>query len=246
VQVLVPGSGKQIRTDLNSWRQTLTAALGRDNLRLAEFPVRGSQGGALHFEAPVRLYFDGDWQPAAVFMPWVARLGMLPRLDARVVRAALETVRESNSELGIHMSAESLNDQQFRVQVLEALKRNPEAAARIWMEISEAAAFRQIEVFRDFGQQLKALGCKLGLEHVGSHFSRINELQELGLDFIKIDAALIRGASANLTSQAFLRGLCTIAHAIGLQVIAEGVRHENEPDCLFDLGFDGVTGPGVK
>jgi EAL domain-containing protein (putative c-di-GMP-specific phosphodiesterase class I) len=45
---------------------------------------------------------------------------------------------------------------------------------------------------------------------------------------------------------AFLRGLCTIAHSIGLITIAEGVGSAAELGALPDLGIDGMTGPAVK
>jgi len=93
---------------------------------------------------------------------------------------------------------------------------------------------------------LKPLGVKVGLEHVGHLFSRIGELHDLGLDYIKIDASIIRNIQDNTGSQAFLRGLCMIAHSIGLTTIAEGVQSREELDSLPDLGVDAMTGPGVR
>ncbi len=176
----------------------------------------------------------------------VARLGLLPQLDMTVIHAALSELKKRETCLGVNVSGEALSDSSFRQQALQAVAENSQVAPRLWLEIPETAAFRQLDEFRSLCRELKSYGCKIGLEHVGNHFSRINELHDLGLDFIKIDAALIRGATSNHASQAFLRGLCTIAHAIGLQVIAEGVREAEESVCLIDLGFDGMTGPGVR
>ena len=240
------GTGQTSQTDLVSWQQALAGALERNDIKLAEYPVLGRKNDLLHHEAPVRLRIDGSWQTAATFIPWVARLGLLPQLDTAVIHTALAELSQRKTCLGVNISGEALNDNFFREEAINALKENPGEAPRLWLEIPEAAAFRQLNEFRSLCQELKKFGCKIGLEHVGSHFSRINELHDLGLDFIKIDAALIRGATSNPASQAFLRGLCTIAHAIGLKVIAEGVREKAEHTCLIDLGFDGMTGPGVR
>ncbi len=246
VQVTAPSAKSPVQTDLVSWRQALSGALERNDVKLAEYPVLDRENALLHHEAPVRLRIDGDWQTAATFIPWVARLGLMPQLDTAVILTALTELSNRETCLGINLSGEALSDPAFRQEALRALEERSEVASRLWLEIPESAAFRQLREFRSLCREFKSYGCKVGLEHVGSHFSRINELHDLGLDFIKIDAALIRGATSNPASQAFLRGLCTIAHAIGLQVIAEGVREENEPACLIDLGFDGMTGPGVR
>ncbi|MBU0676207.1 MAG: EAL domain-containing protein [Proteobacteria bacterium] len=246
VRVTSPGSETSSPTNLVAWRVALTIALDNNEISLAEFPVRDRNGGLLHHEVPVRLRLDEIWQPAGVFIPWAARLGLLPRLDAYVIDAALVALRERKTDIGVHVSAEALRDTLFCESIINNLRDDQETASRLWIEIPEAAAFRQLNEFRHICKALKELGCKIGLEHVGSHFSRINELHDLGLDFIKVDAALIRGGLENPPGQAFLRGLCMIGHAIGLLVIAEGVRHESESIKLVNLGFDGMTGPGIK
>jgi len=107
-------------------------------------------------------------------------------------------------------------------------------------------AFRHLAEFRALCQAVKPLGTKVGLEHVGYQFSRISDLHDLGLDYVKIDAGLIWDIHANPDRQAFLRGLCMIAHSIGLMTIAEGVQSQAEIKILPGLGMDGMTGPGIR
>jgi EAL domain-containing protein (putative c-di-GMP-specific phosphodiesterase class I) len=92
---------------------------------------------------------------------------------------------------------------------------------------------------------VKPLGCPIGLEHVGPRFSRLGELHDLGLDYLKIDAAMVRGIDAHPGNQAFLRGLCTVAHTLGMTTIAEGVASEAEGRVLPELGVDALTGPAI-
>jgi EAL domain-containing protein (putative c-di-GMP-specific phosphodiesterase class I) len=66
------------------------------------------------------------------------------------------------------------------------------------------------------------------------------------LDYLKVDASFIRGIEDNPGNRAFLRGLTTIAHGIGLIVIAEGVASAAEITALNDIGFDGATGPAIR
>jgi EAL domain-containing protein (putative c-di-GMP-specific phosphodiesterase class I)/GGDEF domain-containing protein len=246
VQVVNRYATVQPCNDLASWRAALTEALAANALKLAEFPVVDRGGGLLHFEMPVRLLIGGDWLSAGVVMQWAARLGLMPRLDGGVVKAALAELDRREDALGINVSAESLCDPEFRVGLLTQLQQAPQLASRLWIEVPESGAFRHLAEFRALCLALKPLGVKIGLEHVGSQFSRIGDLHDLGLDYIKIDAAIIRDVHANQGSQAFLRGLCIIAHSIGLTTIAEGVQSQAELDILPGLGVDGMTGPGVQ
>ena len=73
----------------------------------------------------------------------------------------------------------------------------------------------------------------------------MGELYDVGLDYLKIDSVMIRDIDQNLGNQTFLRGLCTIAHTMGMMTIAEGVLSQQEAVCLKGLGFKGMTGPGI-
>jgi EAL domain-containing protein (putative c-di-GMP-specific phosphodiesterase class I) len=84
------------------------------------------------------------------------------------------------------------------------------------------------------------------LEHYGHQFSQIGSLHDLGLDFLKVDSSFVRGVDSNAGNVAFLKGLCSISHNIGLQVLAEGVATQAEWMTLISLGFDGATGPLIQ
>ena len=71
-------------------------------------------------------------------------------------------------------------------------------------------------------------------------------MQELKLDYLKVDASFIHDIANNEGNQVFLKGLVGIAHNLGMLVVAEGVTVPDEMTALKKLGFDGATGPGVK
>lgn len=242
----VSADQKTAHPDLAAWRAALTLALDGNNMKLATFPVVSSEGQLLHFESPMRMLLDGDWQGAGYFLPWAARLGLMSRIDANVVRLALERIVTDHHPIGINLSPESLCDATFRSDLFAQLQSNPAAAARLWIELPEYGVLRHLAEFRAMCLALKPLGCKLGIEHVGRQFSRIGDLHDLGLDYIKIDTAMVRGIDEDTGNQSFLRGLCVVAHAIGLTVIAEGVTTDAETEALKSLGLDGITGAGVR
>ncbi len=232
-------------TELAGWRGALEDALAGERIQLGRFPVIGTKGELLHWEAPVRVHMDGDWQRAGYFMPWAARLGLISRVDATVVRLALRSIATSAQPLGINLSAESLRDASFRSQLLAALAEQPQAARALWVEVPEYGVKQHAAEFRELCQALKPLGCHVGIEHCGRELDRIGGLHDLGLDYIKVDASMIRGIDTDAGNQSVLRSLCMLAHSVGVKVIAEGVNSDAERGVLPGLGVDGMTGPGV-
>lgn len=230
--------------NLNDWRETITHALQQKKIQLAQFPVRKQSGDILHYEAPVRLLLDDDWQPAGYFMPWAARLGIMPAIDLEVIKAALITL-EKGSAIAINISADSLCNATFREQALSLLNHSLPKNSGLWLEFPESCALRHMAELRSFTNSLRAIGCHIGLEHVGLEFTKIRELQDIGLHYLKIDGAIIRDIDNNSGNQNFLSGLCKIGHSLGMLMIAEGVNSPAEKEKLLQLDIDGFTGPGV-
>lgn len=233
----------------DEWSRLIQRALDQRWVRLVSFPVISLPGGLMHRECPLRLMFDedGEWQPAGRFLPVAERLKLTPQLDLAAVELGLAELaaKPDLSGLAINLSASSIQSPAFRNALHALLRRHP-ATQRLWLEVSEAGALAHFEAFRALCLELKDVGCQMGIEHFGRQFSEIGRLHDLGLDYLKIDASFIRGLEANIGNQSFLKGLTTIAHGIGMKVIAEGVASEAELGALAEVGFDGATGPGVR
>ncbi len=230
------------------WRKLLNNALKAKRLKLAHYPVLAADGKVIHQESPVRMQLRDDdfWLPAGEFISWANRLDMVARIDVMVIEKALEELSLGGDDIGLNISTRAICDTAFIKQVANLIASKPDCAQRLWLEVPERGAFEHLEEFRMFCNALKPLGCKIGIEHVGAYVSRLGELHDLGLDYIKIDVSVVSGIDNNTGNQAFFRGLCLIAHSIGLMTIAEGVQTEAEMNRLPELGADGMTGPAIK
>ena len=237
-------------TSGDEWARLIRRALDQHWVRLISFPVTDLAGRLIHRECPLRLMLDehGEWLPAGRFLPMAERLKLTPQIDLTAVSLGLEQLAADSTipGLAINLSASSIQDQDFRRQLLEQLHRQPTAASRLWLEVAETGAFHHFDAFRNIVGALKGTGCRLGIEHFGRHFSQIGLIHDLGLDYIKVDASFIRGLDEEGGNRNFLQGLSIIAHGIGLTVIAEGVATSTELAALSDVGFDGATGPAIK
>lgn len=230
------------------WLKLIYNAIENRETKLGSFPVTDFDQHLVHNECPLRLKFLDEWLPAGRFLPIAERLGMSSTLDTTAITLGIEELNMNRQIIGlaINVSARSLEDVTFCEYIRALLLANPKASRRLWLEFPEFGAYAHFAAFKEFRNQLEGTGCKLGLEHFGRQFSQIGQLQELKLDYLKVDASFIRDIANNDGNQVFLRGLIGIAHNIGMQIFAEGVTEQSELAALKKLGFDGATGPGVK
>ena len=202
----------------------------------------------MHLESPVRLQLvpDGKWFCAGEFITWASQLNLMNRLDELVLETAINLLSKGSNPIGLNVSASAICNPHFVETTINAIKNNLNIADRLCFEVPEQGVFDHLEEFRNFSDQIKSLGCKVGVEHVGFRISRLGELHDIGLDYLKIDVSVIRGIDTNQANQTLLRGLCMIAHSIGVLAIAEGVQTESEAGILKQIGIDGMTGSGIR
>jgi len=244
--VVASGASRSpLYTTHDAWRTALLKAM-EVGVALARFPVVNARQEVVHFEAPSRLELEGEWRSAGLFMPWVARLQLEDKLDLAVAERALTLIETDHLPLGINLSGRAVGDMAFIKALRQRLERAPDGAKQLWIELPESTALHDLSSFRLLCRELQPTGVKIGLEHVGSEFTRLADLHDLGLAFLKFDASLVHGIDQAFDQQTILRGMATLAHSLGILAIAEGVKTKEEALTLFDLGLDAVTGPGVK
>lgn len=231
-----------------AWLPLLVSAIENKRVKLERYPVINTKGKILHWESPVRLQLrqDSTWYCAGEFINWANKLDLLTRIDALVVETAIKDLKAGSESIGINLSAKSMTDPTFLQKVLPIIREHASVAHKLYFEIPENGVFNELSTFKSFAQQLKSLGCKVGIEHFGTRLSRLGELHEIGLDYIKIDVSIVHQIDQNEANKTLLRGICMIAHSIGILAIAEGVKSDQELTTLKQIGLDGMTGPGVS
>jgi EAL domain-containing protein (putative c-di-GMP-specific phosphodiesterase class I)/GGDEF domain-containing protein len=235
--------------NVTEWREMLTSAIDNKKLKLASYPVLAKDGKIIHHECPARLQLTsgGPWLAAGEFIAWAAQLGLLSELDQLAFETAVKTLKKDTSlSIGLNVSTSAMCNPEYHESIRKLLKTNPKVASQIWFEVAENGAFQNLPQFKVFCELVKPLGCKVGVEHIGTQIGRLGDLHDLNLDYIKVDASIIRDIDKNPGNKAFLKGICLIAHSIGLIAIAEGVQTKQELSALPELGIDAMTGPAVK
>ena len=228
------------------WRSALNTAIAVGP-QLAYFPVIDVHHDILHYECPARLELANHWQTAGMFIPWISRFNLEAALDIAVVKKALEQLAYNPEHaLGINLSIASITNAEFVIELRMLLEKQPQLAKQLCFEVPAMLNSHAIGSLRGLCAALRPLGCRFGIEHVGAEFTKLADLHDIGLAYLKIDSSLIGGIHTSHEQQAIVRGMATLCHSLGIQVIAEGVTGQAELENLFSVGVDGATGPGVR
>lgn len=247
IRQAIPLNIEQAPRSSEEWSKLIQRALEQQWVKLAFFPVVDFADKRLHTESALRLMFGGEWFPAGRFLPIAERLGLTDKLDLAAINLGLDELSRDSKmdDIAINLSAQSIQNPAFREQLRALLLSRPAISKRLCLEVPENGVFANLDAFHAFHRDVSASGCKLGLEHFGRQFDKINLLHDLKLDYVKVDAGFIRGIEMNTGNQAFVKGIGAIVHRMGLQIFAEGVSSNAELACLSGLGVDGATGPVI-
>ncbi|MEZ0210665.1 MAG: EAL domain-containing protein [Methylophilus sp.] len=232
---------------LSQWKEQFLHAIEHKQIKLARYPVMQKGRQLFHYECPLRLHIDeGDqWLAAGAFIDWASQLDMIKTLDGLALEYAVDMLDKNNANLSVNVSSAAMRSDEYKDK-LQSLIINVKRPARLSFEVSEEAAFSDFVQFKQFVHFVKSLGCVIGMEHVATRLAQLGDLHELGLDYIKFDASLIRDIHLRPQQQSLLRGLCMMVRTMGIMPIAEGVQDQQELDSLNSVGIEAVTGPFVQ
>lgn len=223
-------------------RDAVKAALDTGQVRLKCYPIQRSDGPSDYCDAYMELALEGQWQSAGQVLPLIGRLGLNGKLDCQIVDAAVSKTRQDGVRMSVQLSMDVVTEADIQDQVMAILLANPEAAARLYLEVPEFGVRHHLQAFRLWCLRLQDVVGGVGIRHAGYAPEVLGELADLGLAHVKLDSALMLSLHDPHTV-AVIGGLCAMAHSMGLQVTATGVSDGAVAERLFQLGVDGLTGP---
>lgn len=208
-------------------------------LQLATKRVRG-------FEALVRWNHPtaGVLAPDS-FIPLAEETGAIHALGAYVLRAACEQIAEwrRDSQLArelsvsVNVAAAQLEDLELATRVAECLESAGVPPAALDLEITETAFVGGSQQVMDNFQKLRDLGVGLKIDDFGSGYASLDYLCRFPFDAMKIDREFIRRLEHD-NDREVVGTMISLAHRLGLRVIAEGIETDKQRLMLEDLGCE--------
>ena len=234
----------------------LRLALARGELRVHYQPIMATHAGRnsseatlAGFEALVRWQHPerGLVSPAE-FIPVAEDAGLITEVDRFVLReasrqmVAWQAQTGAALELSANLSSASFARADLVAYVASVLRDTGLAAARLKLEITESLLMDDAPVVSAALGGLRELGVQLHIDDFGTGYSSLAYLQRFSAHTLKVDRSFVDKMMQSPESAELVRTVVTMAHNLGMRVVAEGVETAAQLARLEALGCEYVQG----
>jgi diguanylate cyclase (GGDEF)-like protein len=230
----------------------LRLALERGELEVAYQPkVRLEDTSLAGFEALLRWRHPerGYLLPEA-FLEVAEETGLVRSIGEWVFERACQQLvswRTHHPEWGairmcVNLSVHQLADRAHSARTAAILARTGVPADGIVVEITESVLAHDVVLVQRSLAELHELGVSLALDDFGTGYSSMVHLKKFPIDTLKIDISFIAGMMHDPEDAAIVESIVSLAHALGLELIAEGVESEEQAERLRALGVGVAQG----
>jgi len=243
-----------LRREEMDWVSRLRKAISEDRLQLYAQPivaVHGARGQPTHVELLLRLIDEeGNVVPPMAFIPAAERYGLMPDIDRWVIEAAFSlfavhaanTPGAENETWAINLSGMTLGDDEFPSFLQRQFMAHGVPFNVICFEVTETAVVSDLRRAGKFMRVMKSLGCRFALDDFGAGASSFSYLKRLPVDYLKIDASLVRDLLSDPIDDVMVEAINRIGHVMKIATIAEGVESEALLSRLGEIGIDYAQG----
>ena len=182
--------------------------------------------------------------PPTGFIPLAEESGLIHDLGLYVLRQAVRTAKAwpEQMHVAVNVSPVQLENRDFPARLLEIIQQEGFPPARLTIEITETALFRDGQLAMGSIEQISELGVALSLDDFGTGYSSLNYIRHYPLSYIKIDKSFIDDVLQDPGCAAIVKGLIRMAHDLGIGTVAEGVETAEQYEWLIANGCTYVQG----
>ena len=208
-------------------------------------------GRTLGYEALARwLHPDRGLLTPDEFLPLADDAGMSIALGMSILRDSLAQLAQWRSTsalfadctLSVNVGTRQLLDPEFPDAVGEALAETGIDAESVWLEITETALLADVKTASAALRELRSLGLHLAVDDFGTGYSSLTYLRRFPVESIKVDRSFVMGLGLEADDTTIVAAVVQLGHALGLNVVAEGVESPLQLTHLRELGCDRAQG----
>lgn len=234
----------ELETDLRHALET------DDQLSLVYQPIFEARGHCqTAFEALLRWTHPvlGPISPAK-FVPIAEESGLIFRLGLWVLEQACRQCRiwqedgHPGVRVAVNVSALEFARAEFADNVVRTLEQCGLPGHLLDLEVTETTLMRELEESIRKMSLLRARGIRISIDDFGTGYSSLGYLARLPVDMLKIDRSFVAELAVNANSRSLVKGMISLAHSLGKQVIVEGVETDEQFRILKAFFCDEVQG----
>jgi EAL domain-containing protein (putative c-di-GMP-specific phosphodiesterase class I) len=182
------------------------------------------------------------------FVPLAEETGLVVELGAWVLEEAARQLAQFQLEhdqpfvVSVNLSARQLAQPDIADMIADVITRTGVVPSNLALEITESVLMDDADTVLSVIERVRALGIRLAIDDFGTGYSSLGYLKRFPVDLVKIDRSFVDGLGTDPGDAAIVSAVIGLAHALELQVIAEGVETEAQLGELLALGCDEAQG----
>jgi EAL domain-containing protein (putative c-di-GMP-specific phosphodiesterase class I) len=184
--------------------------------------------------------------PPVQFIPYAEQTGFIRQLTLwifeRVLAEQAALAALGLDHLSVNLSARDLIDQDLPAKLEERLARHGGRPEGLCLEITESAIMADPARAQATLARLRARGFRLSIDDFGAGQTSLTYLKDLRVDELKIDMVFVRSMLDEPKNASIVQSLVGLGHALGLEVVAEGVESAAIAERLAAMGCDVAQG----
>ena len=228
----------------------LRSALEGDQFELHYQPKFAAGTGALTgLEGLLRWRDPEDGLvPPIEFIPVLEETGLIRDVGKWTLQQAIRDYRRWRDaglpapRIAVNVSATQLHETVFTTLVQEAVANAGSRDHGLDIELTESTLMAHVETNAARLAALRGLGIRIAIDDFGTGYSSLQYIARLPLDTLKIDRSFVTGMIDSASDRAIVSSVISLAHELGLTVVAEGVETQAQADALRALDCDEMQG----
>jgi diguanylate cyclase (GGDEF)-like protein/PAS domain S-box-containing protein len=227
------------------WVKHIKSALMENRFRLVQQPIAsllGEDKGM--FDVLVRMLDEqGNEVLPAEFIAAAERNDLMKNIDRWVIGASMSfAANRKASCIFVRLSKDTVLDKSLLAWLETQLKSLKIEPKRLCMQVTEELATQYVRPTKELAESLRKLGFRFALEHFGTGRDPLKLLNDIEMNFIKVDGSLMQGLSTNQIQQQRVKGLVEAAKRKSIETVAERVEDANTMAVLWQLGIEFIQG----
>lgn len=194
------------------------------------------------YEALIRMIDeDGKYISPVHFLDLAKKNKLYPELTKIMIEKTFKIFEKLDYDVAINLSLEDILNENVSKIILDNLKKY-KIGKKVVFEIIESEGIENFEEVIHFITKAKGAGAKISIDDFGTGYSNFEYIMKLKVDYIKIDASMIKNIDINSNSKLVTETILDFAKKMGIKTVAEFIHSKNVYNTVKEIGVDYAQG----
>ena len=223
-----------------SWTKKIRRAIKTDTVVPFYQPIISNSTGKIEkYECLIRMRDEaGHVIYPAAFLNTAKRSRLYPLLTRIMVEKVFENFMERDLDFSINVSVDDILSPDTTAYIYDILTIHRRIAHRAIFEIVESEGIENYEEVLLFIREVKKYGCRIAIDDFGTGYSNFDYIMKLNVDFLKIDASIIKNITVDKNARIITETIVTFCRKMGIFTVAEFVHTKDVYELVQSLGID--------